>query len=195
MARIGFYIRPDRPEADALAERASAWLLAAGHEAFTALAPDGTASVDGADLLVSLGGDGTLLRAVDSAMATSVPVMGVTLGHLGYLTEVEPSGLEEALQRFLDGQFEVEERMTLAVAVHGHRFHRLQPVRTRPAALTSAARHRLDPGLSPHALRSSARARPPSTGPPRGARTSPCSAGRRWHHHVHPRAWIDRRLP
>ena len=119
MARIGFYIRPDRPEAEALAERASAWLLAAGHEAFTALAPDGTASVDGADLLVSLGGDGTLLRAVDSAMATSVPVMGVNLGHLGYLTEVEPSGLEEALQRFLDGQFEVEERMTLAVAVHG----------------------------------------------------------------------------
>jgi len=118
MARIAFYVHPSRPEAAALSERATAWLAARGHEVTAALADDGSVSVEGADLLVSLGGDGTLLRAVDSALDGSVPVLGVNLGLLGYLTEVEPAGLEEALSRFLDGSYEVEERMTLAVTVH-----------------------------------------------------------------------------
>ena len=117
MARIAFYVHPSRPEAAALAARATEWLTSRGHEVTAALRPDGTVSVVGADLLVSLGGDGTLLRAVDSALAASVPVMGVNLGFLGYLTEVEPDGLEEALERFLDGRFEVEDRMTLSVTV------------------------------------------------------------------------------
>ena len=47
--------------------------------------------------------------------------MGVNLGRLGYLTEVEPAGLEDALGRFLDGRYEVEERMTLSVTVHDRR--------------------------------------------------------------------------
>ncbi len=119
MARIAFYVHPSRPEAAALAERATAWLVERGHEVTSALAADGTVTVEGADLLVSLGGDGTLLRAVDSALAASVPVMGVNLGLLGYLTEVEPSGLEDALERFLDGRYQVEERMTLSVTVRG----------------------------------------------------------------------------
>ncbi len=119
MARVAFYVHPTRPEAAALAERAAVWLAGRGHESVAALGPDGSVTVDGADLLVSLGGDGTLLRAVDSALAASVPVLGVNLGLLGYLTEIEPAGLEEALERFLDGRYEVEERMTLAVAVHG----------------------------------------------------------------------------
>ena len=119
MARIAFYVHPSRPEAAELAGRAEAWLGERGHEVTAALAPDGSVSVAGADLLVSLGGDGTLLRAVDSALALGVPVMGVNLGLLGYLTEVEPAGLEEALARFLDGAYEVEERMTLLVEVRG----------------------------------------------------------------------------
>ena len=86
--------------------------------------PGGPLDLAGVDLLVSLGGDGTLLRAVDSALDASVPVLGVNLGLLGYLTEVEPAGLEDALERFLAGRYEVEERMTLAVTVHGPGRHR-----------------------------------------------------------------------
>jgi NAD+ kinase len=119
MARIAFYVHPERPEAAELARRATEWLATRGHEVTAALAEDGSVSVAGADLLVSLGGDGTLLRAVDSALESSVPVMGVNLGLLGYLTEIEPAGLEDALERFLDGTYEVEERMTLAVVVRG----------------------------------------------------------------------------
>ncbi len=70
-------------------------------------------SVDGADLVVSLGGDGTLLRAVEAALAAGIPVLGVNIGRLGYLTQVEPTDLEDALAAFLAGTHQVEERMTL----------------------------------------------------------------------------------
>jgi NAD+ kinase len=115
VVRIAFALHPDRPEAGALADRAVAWLGERGHEAVRARTPGGAPDLEGVDLLVSLGGDGTLLRAVDSALVGSVPVMGVNLGRLGYLTEVEPAGLEDALERFLDGRYKVEERMTLSV--------------------------------------------------------------------------------
>jgi len=119
VARIAFTVHPNRPEADDLARRATTYLVGRGHEVVRAGPHGGAVDLDGADLLVSLGGDGTLLRAVDSALASSIPVLGVNLGLLGYLTEVEPTGLEDALGRFLDGHFEVEERMTLSITVTG----------------------------------------------------------------------------
>jgi NAD+ kinase len=119
VAVIAFYPHPLRPEASTLAERTSAWLAEQGHKPVLAGGGDGPASVEGADLLVSLGGDGTLLRSVDVALAGAVPVLGVNVGRLGYLTQVEPDDLEEALTRFLAGSYEVEERMTLSVTVTG----------------------------------------------------------------------------
>jgi len=119
MATIAFYAHPTRPEAAALAERATAWLAERGHRAIMALQADGSVAIDGADLLVSLGGDGTLLRAVDSALGGGIPVLGVNIGRLGYLTQAEPGGLEDALTGFLSGAYQVEERMTLSVIVHG----------------------------------------------------------------------------
>jgi NAD+ kinase len=76
-----------------------------------------TTTLAGVDLAVSFGGDGTMLRTVDLAKSSGVPVLGVNLGRLGYLTEVEPAGLETALGRFLSGDYVVEERMTLEVSV------------------------------------------------------------------------------
>ncbi len=119
MALIAFYSHPLRPEAAALAQRATAWLTAQGHQSMSAVRSDGSVSVDGADLLVSLGGDGTLLRSVETALTGGIPVLGVNIGHLGYLTPVEPPGLEDALAAFLAGAHEVEERMTLSVTVTG----------------------------------------------------------------------------
>lgn len=71
----------------------------------------------GADLVVSLGGDGTMLLAAHLAVKEEVPVLGVNLGTLGYLTEVEPSGIRMALKRFLAGSYSVEERMRLEVGL------------------------------------------------------------------------------
>ena len=60
----------------------------------------------GLDLVVSLGGDGTMLHAAGLAAGEQVPILGVNLGTLGYLTEVEPVGLRMALKRFLSGSYQ-----------------------------------------------------------------------------------------
>ena len=70
----------------------------------------------GLDLVVSLGGDGTMLHAVDLVYPAPVPILGVNVGQLGYLTEVEPDELEASMPRLVAGDFEVSERMVLEVA-------------------------------------------------------------------------------
>jgi len=69
---------------------------------------------DDADLVVSLGGDGTMLRAARLAYELDAPLLGVNLGTLGYLTEVDESKAQSALDRIFEGRFEIEERMMLA---------------------------------------------------------------------------------
>ncbi|MDQ1481061.1 MAG: kinase [Actinomycetota bacterium] len=73
--------------------------------------------VAGLDLVISLGGDGTMLHAVDLVYPAPVPILGVNVGQLGYLTEVEPDELDASLPRLLAGDFDVSERMVLAVHV------------------------------------------------------------------------------
>lgn len=115
MAVIGFVANRQRSEAVELINRATVFLESGGHTVVTDPDADAIASVD---LLVSLGGDGTLLRAVERTLPTTTPVLGVNFGHLGFLAEVEPNGLEQALTDFLAGRFQIEERMTLDVSVH-----------------------------------------------------------------------------
>ncbi len=71
----------------------------------------------GLQLVISLGGDGTMLRAVDLVAAHAVPVVGVNVGHLGYLTALVPSDLPHVFEDLLANRFEVEERMALRVVV------------------------------------------------------------------------------
>ena len=73
---------------------------------------------DGLSMAFSLGGDGTMLRTVDLVSARGVPVLGVNIGHLGYLTVVQPDELPAALDRVLTGNYQIESRMTLAIEVH-----------------------------------------------------------------------------
>ena len=126
MSVFGLVLHHDR--ARSLALDAINWLDDRGHE--VRLGTDDAAAVGrpelgvdpdklavGLDLVLSLGGDGTMLRAVESAAAEDVPVLGVNLGQLGYLTEVEPDGLRMALKRFLAGSYTLEPRMRLDVHV------------------------------------------------------------------------------
>ncbi len=128
MAVIGIIVHHERAQAAELARDAAAWLIERGHEVRLPLRDAGIAGLAaygcaeeefarGLDLAVSLGGDGTMLRTVDLVAAEGVPVVGVNVGQLGYLTEVEPPGLRMTLKRFLAGSYEVEERMLLRVTV------------------------------------------------------------------------------
>jgi NAD+ kinase len=70
------------------------------------------------DLLVALGGDGTMLRAVHLCAPSGVPILGINLGRLGFLIEVERDGWKEAVDRLLAGDFWLEDRMMLRARLH-----------------------------------------------------------------------------
>ena len=78
---------------------------------------DGPGSAADAELVLVLGGDGTILRSAELARAASVPLLGVNLGRVGFLAEAESADLDRTLDRVLDRDYEVEERMTLDVDV------------------------------------------------------------------------------
>ncbi len=69
------------------------------------------------DAVVSFGGDGTLLRAIHAAAAHNVPVLGVNLGHTGFLLEMAPEGILDIPGRLISGNFTIEERMLIRGAV------------------------------------------------------------------------------
>lgn len=73
--------------------------------------------LDELELVIVLGGDGTILRAAELVRGTSVPVLGVNLGHVGFLAESERDDLAATVQRALARDYLVEERMTLSVRV------------------------------------------------------------------------------
>jgi len=73
--------------------------------------------VSGTRLLVTLGGDGTLLHGGRLAAPAGIPLLGVNLGRLGFLTELEAGELRKGLERFLDGDYRVEERTLLDCAL------------------------------------------------------------------------------
>jgi len=127
---VGLVLHQERVQARALADEATTWLHDAGHQVVvpmsdaTLLGPDHRREVvdhsefgPGLDLVVSLGGDGTMLRTVEMTAAHDVDVLGVNVGHMGYLTEVEPAALADALARYFRGDFSVELRMLLSVMV------------------------------------------------------------------------------
>jgi len=76
-----------------------------------------TARLKETSLLVTLGGDGTFLAGARIAAPRGIPVLGVNLGRLGFLTEVEAEQLEDGLARFLDAKYRIEERTILQVTL------------------------------------------------------------------------------
>ena len=85
----------------------------------------GLESTDGdpttADLAIVLGGDGTMLRALQRFLGTRVPVMGVNFGRVGFLAAMRPEELEDGLARAFAGEYRVEELPTLEARVEGER--------------------------------------------------------------------------
>ncbi|CAL9402287.1 NAD kinase [Streptomyces sp. enrichment culture] len=76
--------------------------------------------LDGCELLIVLGGDGTLLRGAEFARGSGVPMLGVNLGHVGFLAEAERDDLDRVVDRVVTRAYEVEDRMTLDVMVRSN---------------------------------------------------------------------------
>ena len=132
MATVAILVNPVRVDAAHLSSEIAEWLERRHHEPRVfRLAPADRAEgkvpagdlrdadLTGADLAISLGGDGTFLRLVPLAYSARVPVLGVNFGRLGYLLEVEPSALFDTLERTLSGDAAMEDRLVLAITVPG----------------------------------------------------------------------------
>jgi NAD+ kinase len=130
-SRVLVVTHPLREDVAELAEKLAAALRAAGvavkicsGATQSLLRPDALrvgdeVTGDTADLVLALGGDGTVLRSAKIAAAADVPLLGVNFGKVGFLAEAELGELETVVQRLLDGEYTVEERTALSVAATG----------------------------------------------------------------------------
>lgn len=71
------------------------------------------------DLVIALGGDGTLLKAGRALARAGVPVLGVNLGRLGFMVDIAPDEVSASLNRILDGEYSIEERLILEASIEG----------------------------------------------------------------------------
>ncbi len=126
--RLGFVVHPGRDPAIRAASELVAWCRGRGIATRVlgdgmAMAADETvnddAFPDDLDLIVSVGGDGTLLRAAFMGNRADVPVLGVKVGRVGFLTEVDPREAPDALDSWVAGELEVDERMALTAEADG----------------------------------------------------------------------------
>ncbi|MDG4476504.1 NAD(+)/NADH kinase [Thiovibrio frasassiensis] len=109
--KVGIICRKDSPAALAMSRELLSWL---GERS---IAAEVDTIVDGMDLLIILGGDGTLLHVAEQASRLEVPVVGVNLGDLGFLTEVAVSERYEVLEGILAGEMVIEERLMLKARI------------------------------------------------------------------------------
>jgi NAD+ kinase len=149
MTRVGFILKPDKSEAGVLLDALVPWLHQRGHIAVVTtedqVAPDGAeivpeeafaTSPSAIDLCVVLGGDGTMLRASRLVADQGVPVLGINLGQLGFLTGFAPHEAQDALALALAGKLPTSARMRLAVT-----FRRLGAEPVVRTALNDAVIH------------------------------------------------------
>jgi len=128
MNRIGVVARVDRPDARGVVRELAGWLTARGREVVVdretgGLLPGGARVVERAalpgqvDLIVVLGGDGTLLSVARVVRGRDVPILGVNLGGLGFLTATTLEALYPTLEAVLRGEYTAEERMVLGATL------------------------------------------------------------------------------
>jgi NAD+ kinase len=114
--RLGFAYNPTNEAALELRERAAGWCRMHDVEHWAAAsgdAPTLRSELPTTDILVVLGGDGTFLRAARAVTEIDVPLLGINLGKIGFLSKAEAHELEPVLARLVAGEYRLEERMVL----------------------------------------------------------------------------------
>ncbi len=114
-------IGPALERVERIAHEAGVELLYPADELEKHRLDDGASDPAQTDLALVLGGDGTMLRALQRLLGTGVAAIGVNFGRVGFLTSFGPDELEDGLRRVLDGEFRVVELPTLEVELDGRR--------------------------------------------------------------------------
>jgi len=120
VARIGFAYNPTNALAMELAERAVGWCEVHGIAHWTLQAADlagQLVELPTTDVVVVLGGDGTFLRAVRGVAEIDVPILGINLGKVGFLSKAEAHELETVLALVVAGDYRIDERMALEARI------------------------------------------------------------------------------
>ncbi len=125
---IGLYVKRSSPEAAQAAKEAIAWLQSKGHSVVCEESLTEEYGISGgvppeefgdkAELIIVLGGDGTFLAGARLASVHGIPICGVNLGGLGFLTDIPASEMIENLELVLNGQAQIEHRTLLDVTIH-----------------------------------------------------------------------------
>lgn len=154
MRKVALVINTDKPLALEAGRTILAWLEGKGfqpaiqHDAALKLGrpdlalPAGDAWAQAA-LLIVLGGDGTLIRAVKTVAPYGVPVLGINTGHLGFLTEIENGEIFEHLERFLAQDYLIEERLMICARVERQGKRLVQMTALNDAVISKGPRARL----------------------------------------------------
>ncbi len=117
MKRVGILYQTRTPQPEAVAVMLADRVKELGHDVWLQSSwDDGIDQINGdTGLIISVGGDGTLLRVARVVAPSGIPILGVNAGRLGFLTEIEASTASELLPRALNGEGRIEERTMLAV--------------------------------------------------------------------------------
>lgn len=115
--RIGIAVRPALPEAEMAAAELRAWLR---RRKITPLDFDEIVAGKKCELVMVLGGDGTLLGVANQMAPREIPAIGINYGRVGYLCDVDSSRLFEAAERLVDGQYAVQKRTMVRATVTRH---------------------------------------------------------------------------
>ncbi len=128
--KIALVYRPDNAKAPALAKQLCQWLVKNEHQVFTApdqkvlkgtLALKKRSDIGKMDLLISLGGDGTYLRAIRTLEGRQIPILGVNLGSLGFLTPTRAENAVQTVKKFIAGEMELTPRSMIEIKLYRKR--------------------------------------------------------------------------
>ena len=129
MKRVGIICKTGRPEPIEILRELLPWLREKGAEVFIDLETARSLNVKGyprpeiphlSEAVVVFGGDGTMLSVARIACEKEIPILGVNLGGLGFITEVQRTEIRDAMEGVLSGQSAIEERLMLTACVHRH---------------------------------------------------------------------------
>ncbi len=122
---ILFVVNPNRSDAREAAHEIAVFFAKSGYTLFAnpeaeleGIVPFDTQHLDCVQIAIVLGGDGTMLRAAEAVRGTQIPILGVNLGRVGFLAEVEKPSIAEICSAVLEKNYIVDERLVLSYSVY-----------------------------------------------------------------------------